>query len=210
MQISTPVTYVLPLSLSKPAFSPFSNRPHEKKTHLQFLHRIGKNPLKIQIAETLNPNTLSPQMEGIEAENEDRRDPVEMFMSLESWPISPLNDADADSVSPSQSDTFLVGFVIANVVGLRYYQGTISGREIVGLVRDELNPHDENAIKVLNMLSVQVGYIERAAAAVLAPLIDGRLITVEGSSTFFFFNFFFFMTKFCLCFVFHGCMRRVL
>ncbi|KAH6772211.1 DNA/RNA helicase protein [Perilla frutescens var. hirtella] len=119
-------------------------------------------------------------MDEIEAEYEDRRDPVEMFMSLETWPTSPLNDAAEDRATLSQADTFLVGFVIVNVVGLRYYQGTISGREIVGLVRDELNPHDENAIKVLNMLSVQVGYIDRAAAAVLSPLIDSGSINVEG------------------------------
>lgn len=119
-------------------------------------------------------------MEEIEVEYEDRRDPVDLFMTLDSWPISPLNDAADDGATQSQADTFLVGFVIVNVVGLRYYQGTISGREIVGLVRDELNPHDENAIKVLNMLSVQVGYIERAAASVLSPLIDSRLIAVEG------------------------------
>ncbi|KAG6421617.1 hypothetical protein SASPL_118174 [Salvia splendens] len=116
-------------------------------------------------------------MEEIQVEYEDRRDPVDLFMTLDSWPISPLND---DAASQSQADTFLVGFVIVNVVGLRYYHGTISGREIVGLVRDELNPHDENAIKVLNMLSVQVGFIERAAAAVLSPLIDSRSISVEG------------------------------
>ncbi|KAK6127194.1 hypothetical protein DH2020_039078 [Rehmannia glutinosa] len=113
----------------------------------------------------------------IEAEYQDRQDPVEMFMSLDSWPSSPVDDGDP---SPSPAETCLVGFVIANVVGLRYYEGTISGREMVGLVRDDLNPHDGNAIKVLNMRSVQVGYIERSAAAVLSPLIDGHLVTVEG------------------------------
>ncbi|EYU20813.1 hypothetical protein ABFS82_11G014800 [Erythranthe guttata] len=103
----------------------------------------------------------------IESESEDQQDPVEAFMSLDRWPSSPV-------------ETFLVGFVIVNVVGLRHYEGIISGREIVGLVREELNPYDENAIKVLNMRSVQVGHVERSAASVLSPLIDGGLITVEG------------------------------
>lgn len=116
-------------------------------------------------------------MEEIEAESEDR---LERFVSLDCWPTSPPNDAVDDGSSPSPAETFLVGFVIVNVVGLRYYQGTISGREMVGLVRDELNPYDENAIKVLNIMSVQVGYIERSAAAVLSPLIDAHLITIEG------------------------------
>ncbi|PKA58989.1 Putative SWI/SNF-related matrix-associated actin-dependent regulator of chromatin subfamily A member 3-like 1 [Apostasia shenzhenica] len=92
-------------------------------------------------------------------------------------------EQDDDLTVPSQvlSDSYLVGFVIANIVGLRYYSGTINGRELVGLVREPLNPFDPNAIKVLNTRSVQVGHIERAAASVLAPLLDSRIIsTVEA------------------------------
>ncbi|CAL9760025.1 unnamed protein product [Musa acuminata subsp. burmannicoides] len=80
----------------------------------------------------------------------------------------------------ASSDAVLVGFVIANIVGLRYYTGTISGREMVGLVREPLNPYDPNAIKVLNTRTVQVGHIERAAAAALAPLLDSCLVSVEA------------------------------
>ncbi|KAG8367814.1 hypothetical protein BUALT_Bualt16G0111800 [Buddleja alternifolia] len=105
---------------------------------------------------------------------------IEPSMGSNSRQYSPPNDAVDASSSLSQSETFMVGFLVVNVVGLRHYQGTISGREIVGLVRDELNPYDENAIKVLNMRSVQVGYIERFVAAVLSPLIDAGLITIEG------------------------------
>ncbi|KAL8460066.1 hypothetical protein ACS0TY_031833 [Phlomoides rotata] len=85
-----------------------------------------------------------------------------------------------DAVDSSPAESYMVGFLIVNVVGLRYYQGTISGRELVGLVREELNPYDGNAIRVLNMMSVQVGHIERSAAAVLSPLLDAGLITIEG------------------------------
>ncbi|KAL6539756.1 hypothetical protein OROHE_011527 [Orobanche hederae] len=116
-------------------------------------------------------------MEEVELESGDREDPVEMFMSLDRWPSSAVDD---DSSSQSTAETLLVGFVIANVVGLRHYEGRISGREMVGLVRDDLNAYDGNAIKVLNMRLVQVGYIERSVAAVLSPLIDSRLVTVEG------------------------------
>ncbi|KAG0500907.1 hypothetical protein HPP92_000979 [Vanilla planifolia] len=88
--------------------------------------------------------------------------------------------ASEDLNVPSQalSESYLVGFVIANIVGLRYYSGTINGRELVGLVREPLNPFDPNAIKVLNTRGVQVGHIERATAAVIAPLLDSRLISV--------------------------------
>ncbi|THU47484.1 hypothetical protein C4D60_Mb09t16010 [Musa balbisiana] len=89
-------------------------------------------------------------------------------------------DAAASDSQEHPSDAVLVGFVIANIVGLRYYTGTISGREMVGLVREPLNPYDPNAIKVLNTRTVQVGHIERAAAAALAPLLDSCLVSVEA------------------------------
>lgn len=123
-------------------------------------------------------------MPEIELESREQQDPVEIFMILDNWPTPTQNDAidEGSSSSPvsTSTDTYLVGFVIVNVVGLQYYQGRISGREMVGLVREELNPYDENAIKVLNTRTVQVGHIERGAAAVLSPLIDDHSITVEG------------------------------
>ncbi|KAL0736557.1 hypothetical protein Bca4012_012767 [Brassica carinata] len=98
---------------------------------------------------------------------------------------SPMANED-DSVEPSQqsqddniSERYLVGFVIANIVGLKYYSGRINGRELVGLIREPSNLYDENAIRVLNTRSVQVGHIERAVAAVLSPLIDSHKILVE-------------------------------
>ncbi|KAE8125147.1 hypothetical protein FH972_019981 [Carpinus fangiana] len=111
-------------------------------------------------------------------------DPVSLFLSLENWQES---HADPDELSPIQdsppqspAETYMLGFIIANIVGIQYYSGTISGREMVGLVREPLNPHDSNAIKVLNTRTVQVGHIERSVAAVLAPLIDAHTILVEG------------------------------
>ncbi|KAK4581097.1 hypothetical protein RGQ29_024671 [Quercus rubra] len=112
---------------------------------------------------------------------EDEVDPVSLFLSLEQW-----QDPDEFSLlqdfPPSQPppETFMVGFIIANIVGIQYYSGTISGREMVGLVREPLNTYDPNAIKVLNTRTVQVGHIERNVASVLAPLIDSLAIHVEG------------------------------
>ncbi|XVE95736.1 hypothetical protein REPUB_Repub02eG0125000 [Reevesia pubescens] len=87
---------------------------------------------------------------------------------------------DQELSSQASSDTFLVGFVIANIVGLQYYRGKISGREMVGLVREPLNSYDPNAIKVVNTRTFQVGYIERSVAAVLSPLLDSHFISAEG------------------------------
>ncbi|CAH8382148.1 unnamed protein product [Eruca vesicaria subsp. sativa] len=103
---------------------------------------------------------------------------------------SPMANEDenlpSSSSDPSQqsqdliSEPYMVGFIIANIVGLKYYSGRINGRELVGLVREPTNLYDENAIRVLNTRSVQVGHIERAVAAVLSPLIDSHKILVEG------------------------------
>ncbi|KAL6009842.1 hypothetical protein ACLOJK_000273 [Asimina triloba] len=99
--------------------------------------------------------------------------------------LAPAPDSDAQNPTPSSSaaaadDTYLVGFVVVNIVGLRHYSGGINGREMVGLVRDPLNPYDPNAIKVLNTRTIQVGYVERSSAAVLAPLVDSSLAHLEG------------------------------
>ncbi|XP_058209462.1 putative SWI/SNF-related matrix-associated actin-dependent regulator of chromatin subfamily A member 3-like 1 [Rhododendron vialii] len=102
-------------------------------------------------------------------------DPVNFFMTLDCWPQSPSQPPDDDT-----SETFMLGFTIANIVGLQYYSGRISGREMVGLVREPLNPYDTNAIKVLNTRTLQVGHIEQSVAKVLSPLIDENLISVEG------------------------------
>ncbi|XP_072975631.1 putative SWI/SNF-related matrix-associated actin-dependent regulator of chromatin subfamily A member 3-like 1 [Typha angustifolia] len=96
-----------------------------------------------------------------------------------------MNDDDdvgfpESSSAAEAADSYLVGFVLANIVGLRYYSGAVSGRELVGLVREPLNPFDPNAIKVLNTRSIQVGHIERTVAAALAPLLDSRVVSAEG------------------------------
>ncbi|KAF3639569.1 hypothetical protein FXO38_22583 [Capsicum annuum] len=107
------------------------------------------------------------------------RDPVDVFMSLDRWPLSPLGMEEEDD-SAASGEMYMVGFVLVNVVGLQYYAGTISGREMVGFQREPLNQYDSNAIRVLNTRSIQVGHIERSAAMVLAPLLDTHLITIDG------------------------------
>ncbi|KAJ0042722.1 hypothetical protein Pint_18500 [Pistacia integerrima] len=107
------------------------------------------------------------------------QDPIALFMTLDQWQDHD-QDPDPDQLSQSSNDSYMLGFVIANIVGLQYYSGTISGREMVGLVRQPLNPYDSNAIKVLNTRTLQVGHIERSVASVLSPLIDAQMIHVEG------------------------------
>ena len=55
-------------------------------------------------------------------------------------------------------------------VGLSYYHGMITDELL--LVRDTNNTKDKNAIEVHNEEGDMVGFIERIAAAKLAPVID--------------------------------------
>ncbi|XP_065853567.1 putative SWI/SNF-related matrix-associated actin-dependent regulator of chromatin subfamily A member 3-like 1 [Euphorbia lathyris] len=112
-------------------------------------------------------------------DSDEAQDPVVVFMSLDNWQESP-SQRSSDSNSNTDSTTYLLGFVFANIVGIQHYSGTITGREMVGLVREPLNPYDSNAIKVFNTRSFQVGHIERSVASVLSPLIDSHQIIVEG------------------------------
>ncbi|CAH9062324.1 unnamed protein product [Cuscuta europaea] len=104
----------------------------------------------------------------------DGEDPVQAFMLLDDWPSEPFTEEN------DGGELYLVGFVTANVVGLRYYTGKVNGGEVVNLVRQPLNVYDSNAIQVLNVRSQQVGHIEASAAEVISPLIDSGIITIEG------------------------------
>lgn len=157
-------------STLKPTFTPscFSLNLQETIPLLSISNPSFPNPLL---------SYLSPQSHPME-EGEGEGDQIwQQFLDLDDY------DADDDASPSAQqlSESCLLGFVIANIVGLKYYTGRINGRELVGLVREPLNPYDSSAIKVLNTSTVQVGHIERSVAAVLAPLLDDRRIsTVEG------------------------------
>ncbi|XP_057742952.1 putative SWI/SNF-related matrix-associated actin-dependent regulator of chromatin subfamily A member 3-like 1 isoform X3 [Arachis stenosperma] len=73
-----------------------------------------------------------------------------------------------------------LGFIYANIIGLRYCSGPVRARQMVAFLREPLHPHSPNAIKVLNTRSVQVGYIDWTVADALSPLIDSELITVKA------------------------------
>ncbi|CAG8588404.1 11258_t:CDS:10, partial [Gigaspora rosea] len=51
----------------------------------------------------------------------------------------------------------------------------------VTLIREPSNPYDKNAIRVDNIMSVQVGHIPRDVAAALAPLTDNGEIKIEAT-----------------------------
>ncbi|KAJ7647212.1 SNF2 family N-terminal domain-containing protein [Roridomyces roridus] len=66
------------------------------------------------------------------------------------------------------------------IVGVQYYKGLVGVGEEVGLIREPTNPYDSNAIQVNNISSIKVGHIPKNVAVRLAPLLDQRLVTIEG------------------------------
>ncbi|KAJ7076375.1 SNF2 family N-terminal domain-containing protein [Mycena belliarum] len=68
----------------------------------------------------------------------------------------------------------------SSVVGVQYYRGLVGPGEEVQLIREAHNPYDRNAVQVKNIDSAQVGHLPRNVVGKLAPLLDQRLVTVEG------------------------------
>ena len=71
-----------------------------------------------------------------------------------------------------ESNVVCFGNVELKVVGIQHYDGVVSKREQLRLVREPLNPYDRNAIRVDNQSREQVGHVSRQQASVLAPLLD--------------------------------------
>jgi hypothetical protein len=71
-----------------------------------------------------------------------------------------------------ESNVVCFGNVELKVVGIQQYDGVVSKREQLRLVREPLNPYDRNAIRVDNQSREQVGHVSRQQASVLAPLLD--------------------------------------
>lgn len=70
------------------------------------------------------------------------------------------------------------------IVGVQYYNGIVSRKEQVSLVREPNNPYDRNAIRVENIRGEQVGHIPRRAAEHLSPMLDrGVLNHIAGVVT---------------------------
>eukprot|EP00698_Gefionella_okellyi_P006269 TRINITY_DN15654_c0_g1_i1.p1 TRINITY_DN15654_c0_g1~~TRINITY_DN15654_c0_g1_i1.p1 ORF type:complete len:931 (-),score=182.33 TRINITY_DN15654_c0_g1_i1:60-2561(-) len=67
------------------------------------------------------------------------------------------------------------------IVGIRYYAGIVTSGENVTLQRQPDNAYDSNAIRAMNILGHQVGHLPREVAAVLAKMLDDKLIRVEGT-----------------------------
>lgn len=108
-----------------------------------------------------------------------------------SQPITIHDDADEylveDGIDVNSSQTFdtnltLYGTLNTKIVGIRYYNGYVSAREMVMIKREPTNQYDSNAIQVLNGHGDQIGHIPRGIAAKLAPFMDQKRLMIEGET----------------------------
>ncbi|KIY99028.1 Helicase-like transcription factor [Monoraphidium neglectum] len=71
----------------------------------------------------------------------------------------------------------------SQIVGIRYYEGTVGRNEMVKFVREPSNPYDANAVRVENIRSEKVGHLRRELVAEIAALMDGGRLVIEGMMT---------------------------
>ncbi|KAE8354317.1 SNF2 family N-terminal domain-containing protein [Aspergillus coremiiformis] len=84
---------------------------------------------------------------------------------------------------PASGNYMPYGNVQTKIVGVRYYNGHATYGEHVILRRDPGNQYDSNAIRVENVMGVQIGHIPRIMAAKLAKYMDTRSLLVDGRLT---------------------------
>ncbi|GAQ86429.1 putative SNF2 family N-terminal domain containing protein [Klebsormidium nitens] len=91
-------------------------------------------------------------------------------------------DADEESEEEDENENGpqCLGITTVSVVGLQYYNGIVSDKEMVLLTREPNNAYDRFAIRVDNAAHQQIGHVERYKACHLSPLLDAGLIRVEG------------------------------
>ncbi|KAF8893981.1 SNF2 family N-terminal domain-containing protein [Infundibulicybe gibba] len=93
------------------------------------------------------------------------------------------SEEDVDVPLEEETKDELYCTLSTNVVGIQYYTGLVGSGEAVMLVREPANPYDRNAIQVKNIGNTQVGHLPRTVVSKLAPLLDQKLVTVEGIMT---------------------------
>ncbi|KAJ5933756.1 hypothetical protein N7454_006085 [Penicillium verhagenii] len=78
------------------------------------------------------------------------------------------------------SNTMLYGSLENKIVGVRFYRGIATPGEHVILKREPQNQYDRNAIRVDNIMGIQIGHIGRGLAAKIAPYMDSKDLHVEA------------------------------
>lgn len=69
------------------------------------------------------------------------------------------------------------------ITGRNHYETPLVPGEETKFLREPWNEHDRNAIRALNVLGVQVGYLPRRIAKWMAPLVDREMVKLRGIVT---------------------------
>ncbi|KAJ5903394.1 hypothetical protein N7504_005777 [Penicillium tannophilum] len=136
-------------------------------------------------------NRSTPYLDPQNISNGERFGESAEFIPLTQVPGADEDDAQAtelvegtqDVDESSVSTTMLYGNLETKIVGVRFYNGIATPGEHVILKREPQNQYDRNAIRIDNIMGIQIGHIGRGVAAKLAPYIDSRDLHVEGILT---------------------------
>ncbi|KAI1334782.1 RAD5-like protein [Xylariaceae sp. FL0016] len=93
-----------------------------------------------------------------------------------SWLAEDENEDYFDESPPME----FYGTLDGKIVGVRYYNGIATPGESIICQREPDNQYDRNAVRVDNVMGVQIGHIPRNLAAKLAPYLDNNEIVLEG------------------------------
>ncbi|KNE56052.1 hypothetical protein AMAG_01895 [Allomyces macrogynus ATCC 38327] len=87
-------------------------------------------------------------------------------------------------INTESDDEFLMecARVRTNIVGIQNYYGFVEEGDDVVLLRDPENQFDPHAIRVDNVLEIQVGFLPASVAKVLGPLIEGNRIQTQAKA----------------------------
>jgi SWI/SNF-related matrix-associated actin-dependent regulator of chromatin subfamily A3 len=92
-----------------------------------------------------------------------------------------LDEEASEEIDNSDADHTFLGYTDCDIVGVRYYSGSVNNDEQVLLTREPTNAYDPNAVRVDNIQHQQIGHIRREQARVLAQIVDGGMARVEGA-----------------------------
>ncbi|KAG6813556.1 hypothetical protein H0H92_009948 [Tricholoma furcatifolium] len=170
---------------SIPGFKALSPTDQQKVKLAVGLRRI--NPEDIPKSAKVNPPAVTPVESDAKANERKRKaeqDPSASSQAIAASKLASKNltlptasqiaEDEAVEEVPEEVVDELYCTMNTNVVGL------VGPGEQVMLIREPGNKFDRNAIQVKNIGRTQVGHLPRTVAQKLAPLMDQRLVTVEG------------------------------
>lgn len=80
----------------------------------------------------------------------------------------------------SEETNYSIGTLNTKIVGVRFYNGIATPGERTILKRESHNQYDANAVRVENVMHIQIGHIPRGIAAKLAKYMVGSHAVISS------------------------------